>query len=43
MHYLCDITATNRCHHSHSIDLITHSLYGITLAIRVAYFALYKT
>ena len=37
MHYLCDITATNRCHHSHSIDHITHSLYGITLALGVAF------
>ena len=43
IHYPCDITATNWCHHSHSIDHITHSLYGITLAICVASFALYKT
>ena len=43
MHYVCDITATNRSHHSHSIDLITHSLYGITLAICVAPFSLFKT
>ena len=43
MHYTCDITATNQCHHSHSIDHITHSLYGITLVICVASFALYKT
>ena len=43
MHYTCDITAPNRCHHSHSIDHIPHSLYGITLAICVACFALYKT
>ena len=41
--YTCDITATNWCHHSHSIDHIKHSLYGITLAICVASFALYKT
>ena len=27
----CDITATNLCHHSHSIDNITHTLYDITL------------
>ena len=31
IHYTCDITATNRCHHSHSIDNITHTLYDITL------------
>ena len=31
IHYMCDITANNRCHHSHSIDHITHTLYGITL------------
>ena len=24
--YTCDITATNLCHHSHSIDNITHTL-----------------
>ena len=41
--YTCDITATNRCHHTHSIDNITHTLYDITLAICVASFALYKT
>ena len=29
--YTCDITATNLCHHSHSIDNITHTLYDITL------------
>ena len=43
MHYTCNITAPNRCHHSHSIDHNTHSLYGITLAICVACFARYKT
>ena len=43
VHYTCDITATNRCLHSHSIDHITHTLYCITLAICVASFALYKT
>ena len=31
MHYTCDITANNQCHHSHSIDNITHILYDITL------------
>ena len=31
IHYTCDITANNLCHHSHSIDNITHTLYGITL------------
>ena len=31
IHYTCDITATNLCHHSHSIDNITHTLYDITL------------
>ena len=30
IHYIWDITATNLCHHSHSID-ITHTLYDITL------------
>ena len=29
--YISDITATNLCHHSHSIDNITHTLYDITL------------
>ena len=43
IHYTCDITATNRCHHSHSIENITHTLYCITLAICLASFALYKT
>ena len=43
INYTCDITATNRCHHSHSIDHITHTLYGITFAIGVASFALYRT
>ena len=42
IHYTCDITATNWCHHSHSMDHITHNLYGITLAICVATYALYK-
>ena len=27
IHYTCDITATDLCHHSHSVDHITHSLY----------------
>ena len=31
INYTCDITATNLCHHSHSIDNITHTLYDITL------------
>ena len=31
IHYTCDITATNLCHHSHSIDNITHALYDIRL------------
>ena len=31
MYYTCDITATNLCHHSHSIDNITHTLYDIRL------------
>ena len=31
IHYTCDKTATNLCHHSHSIDNITHTLYDITL------------
>ena len=43
IYYPCDITATNWCRHSHSIDHITHSLFGITQAIGVASFALYKT
>ena len=30
-HYTCDITAINLCHHSHSTDDITHTLYDITL------------
>ena len=42
-HPICRATATNQCHHCHSIDHITHTLYGITLAICVASFALYKT
>ena len=29
IHYTCDIRATNLCHHSHSIDNITHALYDI--------------
>ena len=28
IHYTCDITATNRCHHSHSIDNITQTPYN---------------
>ena len=43
IHYTCDITATIRCHHSHCIDNITHTLYGITLTICLVTFALYKT
>ena len=43
IHYTCDITASNRCHHTHSLANITHTLYDITLAIYVAPFALYKT
>ena len=31
IHYTCDITATNLCHPSHSIDNITHTLYDNTL------------
>ena len=31
IHYTCNITVSNRCHHSHSIDNITHTLYDITL------------
>ena len=31
IHYTCDITATNLCHHSHSIDNITHTLHDIRL------------
>ena len=31
IHYTCDITATNLCHHSHSIDNITHTLCEIRL------------
>ena len=31
IHYTCDIIATNLCHHSNSIDNITHTLYGIRL------------
>ena len=31
IHYTCDITATILCHHSHSIDNITHTLYDNTL------------
>ena len=31
IHYTCDITDTNLCHHSHSIDNITHALYDIRL------------
>ena len=31
IHYTCDITATNLCHHSHSIEIITHALYDIRL------------
>ena len=30
-HYTCDITANNLCHHSRSIENITHTLYDITL------------
>ena len=43
IHYTCDITATNWCPHTHSIDNITHILYDITLARFGASFALYKT
>ena len=31
IHYTCDITATNLCHHSHSIDNITSTQYDIRL------------
>ena len=31
IHYTCDFTATNLCHHSHSIENITHALYDIRL------------
>ena len=31
IHYTCDITATNPCHHSHSIENIIHALYDIRL------------
>ena len=31
IHYTCGITATNLCHHSHSIENITHALYDIRL------------
>ena len=31
IHYTGNITATNWCHHSHSIVNITHTLYDITL------------
>ena len=31
IHYTCDITATNLCHHSHSIENITLALYDIRL------------
>ena len=31
IHYTCDITDSNLCHHSHSIENITHSLYDIRL------------
>ena len=31
IHYTCDITATNWCHNSHSIDNIRHTLNDITL------------
>ena len=36
IHYTCDIRATNQCHHSHYSDHLTHTLYGITLALCVA-------
>ena len=31
IHYTCDITATNLCHHSQSIENITHTLHDIKL------------
>ena len=31
IHYTCDIRATNLCHHSHSIENITHALYDLRL------------
>ena len=31
IHYTCDIRATNLCHHSQSIENITHALYDIRL------------
>ena len=43
IHYTCDITATNLCHHSHSSDNIIHTLYDIRLWSCMASFALYKT
>ena len=43
VHLTCDIPSTNWCHHTHSIDNITHTLYDFTLAICVASFALYNT
>ena len=30
IHYTCDITATNWCHHFHSIDNITHNVWHHT-------------
>ena len=43
IHYTCDITATNQCHYSDSIDNITHTLYDLTFGKCMTSFALYKT
>ena len=43
IHCTCDITATNLCHHSHSIENITHAVYDIRLVRCMASFALYRT